>query len=287
MADYTFSTLTSAVAGFSTTSFDSDFISNSLITENLICYLDSSIESSYSGTGSNWFDLSRTENNAILSGNYSYSDYSLIFANGGKATITNNSSFNFSGDFSIECYIYMTNSPDNLFPSALVSSWGEFGSIDNKFILFINSSGNLVFQANGESNQLTHPSTINLNQWYHIVVSRIDGVVNLYVNGVKGSSLSYPSSITPSLDILIATYSAADDNYSFQGKLPLVRVYNGRGLNENEVVRNSRTISISPSLGSISVGNMDFSNINQTVPGWLTGRRPVDGQVFPRGVYNK
>jgi hypothetical protein len=30
--------------------------------------------------------------------------------------------------------------------------------------------------------------------------------------------------------------------------------------------------------------NISFS---ETIPGWLTGRRPSQGQVFPRGVYNK
>ena len=28
-------------------------------------------------------------------------------------------------------------------------------------------------------------------------------------------------------------------------------------------------------------------NFDETRTGWLTGRRPVSGQVFPRGVYNK
>ena len=28
-------------------------------------------------------------------------------------------------------------------------------------------------------------------------------------------------------------------------------------------------------------------NFDETRPGWLTGRRPAQGQVFPRGVYNK
>lgn len=28
-------------------------------------------------------------------------------------------------------------------------------------------------------------------------------------------------------------------------------------------------------------------NFDETRPGWLTGRRPAQGQIFPRGVYNK
>ena len=32
--------------------------------------------------------------------------------------------------------------------------------------------------------------------------------------------------------------------------------------------------------------NRDLS-FTETRPGWLTGRRPSQGQLFPRGVYNK
>ena len=32
--------------------------------------------------------------------------------------------------------------------------------------------------------------------------------------------------------------------------------------------------------------NRDIS-FNETRPGFLTGRRPSQGQVFPRGIYNK
>jgi len=28
-------------------------------------------------------------------------------------------------------------------------------------------------------------------------------------------------------------------------------------------------------------------SFTETRPGWLTGRRPSQGQLFPRGVYNK
>lgn len=43
------------------------------------------------------------------------------------------------------------------------------------------------------------------------------------------------------------------------------------------------TINPSPTDIKVNFG----LGINSTIPGWLTGRRPVSGQVFPRGVYNK
>jgi len=53
-------------------------------------------------------------------------------------------------------------------------------------------------------------------------------------------------------------------------------------------VQSTSSYTIEPSNGTVSVGNIDLSaSINETRPGWLTGRRPSQGQVFPRGVYNK
>lgn len=36
-----------------------------------------------------------------------------------------------------------------------------------------------------------------------------------------------------------------------------------------------------------SIGVSTESLYTETVPGWLTGRRPTTGQLYPRGVFNK
>ena len=36
-----------------------------------------------------------------------------------------------------------------------------------------------------------------------------------------------------------------------------------------------------------SIGVSTASLYKETVPGWLTGRRPTTGQLYPRGVLNK
>ena len=36
-----------------------------------------------------------------------------------------------------------------------------------------------------------------------------------------------------------------------------------------------------------SIGVSTESLYKETIPGWLTGRRPTTGQLYPRGVFNK
>ena len=55
-------------------------------------------------------------------------------------------------------------------------------------------------------------------------------------------------------------------------------------------VQSIAAYTVSVSNGTVSLVNVspsDFNILTNTIPGWLTGRRPSQGQVFPRGVYNK
>tara|TARA_B100000212_G_scaffold34700_1_gene22533 strand:+ start:1994 stop:2236 length:243 start_codon:yes stop_codon:yes gene_type:complete len=49
------------------------------------------------------------------------------------------------------------------------------------------------------------------------------------------------------------------------------------------------TFTVNPSNGTVALSttgtNLDI--FDSTRPGFLTGRRPVKGQLYPRGVYNK
>ena len=48
--------------------------------------------------------------------------------------------------------------------------------------------------------------------------------------------------------------------------------------------------TVSPSNVIVSSGDLNasvYGIIDGTIPGYLTGRRPQTGQLYPRGVYNK
>ncbi len=48
--------------------------------------------------------------------------------------------------------------------------------------------------------------------------------------------------------------------------------------------------TVNPSNVIVSSGDLNasvYGILNGTIPGYLTGRRPQTGQLYPRGVYNK
>jgi len=56
------------------------------------------------------------------------------------------------------------------------------------------------------------------------------------------------------------------------------------------IVQSTASFTVIPSNGTVAIGNQSgttFGLVTSTRPGFLTGRRPVQGQLFPRGVYNK
>ena len=51
-------------------------------------------------------------------------------------------------------------------------------------------------------------------------------------------------------------------------------------------VASTAAYTVETSIGTINVANLNIG-IGTAVTGWLTGRRPALGQLYPRGVYNK
>ena len=221
----------------------------SIVEEGLVLHLDSTNSSSYGGSGSTWTDISGRDNNATLIGGYNYVNSQMVFADNSYARIPMDPDFDLLGDFTFETVVYMTGTPDATYPSGLISCWSELDDGNrNNFLLAVNSSRQVFVQMNNTSLLITHPTAIDLNRWHHIAFTRRGSTVELYVDGVKHSlgTTSYSSIVLMRRDYLeIGRYSASTGQ-SFEGSIPVVRVYTGRGLTSQEIYENSRTIPYYP-----------------------------------------
>ena len=299
MANYSFPSLTTAVVGIASTVSRSTEIRYARqynrvgFTTNLILELDSMEPLSLADvsgdvnvgviTSGIWYDLTKPQFNATLFGSNSYDGRRVVFADTGYAGLDDDQNFNFIGDFAIEIAFNMTGTPSAIFPSALIASWNNLGSSDNKFIIYIGSSGNIVLGINGESNTWTYPETISLNTNYHTIVTRRDGVIKWWLNGQLGSEITYAAAIEPTLGYQIGTY-AASSGQAFEGGIDLVRIYRDRSLGDMEI-RVLYDQSINRSIISQTSGTKTLGNYQMNV---ATARdasnenRPVTGQLYPR-----
>jgi hypothetical protein len=223
--------------------------STSIVEEGLVLYLESTNSSSYGGAGNTWTDISGRGNDATLIGNYSFANSQMIFTDNGYARIPIDPDFDLIGDFAFETIVYMTGTPDSTYPSGLISCWSELDDGNrNNFLLAVNSSRQVFVQMNNNSLLVTHPTPLDLNRWHHIVFTRRGSTVELYIDSVKHSleTTSYSDNVLMRRDHLeIGRYSASSGQ-SFEGSIPVVRIYTGRGLSSQEIYENSRTIPYYP-----------------------------------------
>jgi hypothetical protein len=102
--------------------------------------------------------------------------------NGDYLTLGGQSAFVFgTGDFTIEMFAYVTNTANTIFDLRPSTPSGAY-------ITIYVTGGVIYYYANG-ANQI-NGGTLPLNQWVHIVASRVSSNTRLFINGVQ-AGLTY------------------------------------------------------------------------------------------------
>ena len=217
-------------------------------TDGLVLCLDAANSKSYPGSGTTWTDLSGNGNNGTLVNGVGYNSGnggSLVFDGvNDYGVLSNTSSLRpGAGDFTIEAWIYKTGtSGGNVGDVATIygTAWSGF-SAAGAWILYANeNSGTKITFAIWSSLIVTSTTTILTNQWYHIVVSRIGTTVRLYINNVlESTGTSSANANNSAYNIYVGLYYDPFGYVGyFNGRIPIVRLYNGKGLTAAEVSQN-------------------------------------------------
>ena len=219
------------------------------ITNDLIFYVDAANPSSYPGTGTAWFDISRSR----ISG-------SLI--NGPTFNSANLGSIVFDGT---NDYVELINDSRTQFTNksqATIEAWvnaSSFSGTGNRFIysqffsggntscgIFINTSGKLVFgyrdtvqQTGGSLKTLTSNTTLLTNTIYHVAATFEAGVVTrVYINGTLDNNTVQNNNIASvNPDFIRIARLFTDGVDFFNGRIYSVKAY-FRALTPSEILQN-------------------------------------------------
>jgi hypothetical protein len=128
-----------------------------------------------------------------------------------------------TGDFTIECWLYMTNT------SGIQCIYESRPSgAEGAYILFYANSGTPTLYVNG-GNVLAASSALSTNTWYHIALCRGGGSTRIFINGTQsGSTYSDTNSYLNGANRpYIGIDNSANSTYALRGYIDDLRITKG------------------------------------------------------------
>jgi hypothetical protein len=186
----------------------------------------------------------------------------------GSVSVVSNPIFAFNADFTIEGWFYFNTNNVGYQPLICADSGGDATA----WALVLETNNTLTFYGSTGSGWTLISSTTYIppiNEWIHIVVSRIDNNLLIYANGSLiplSSSSGLTTSIASGTTVRIGGYNYFPDYArTFNGYIDDVRVVKGKALYTSNFT--PPTSELTSDVGSDVIGNflaIDVSNNNLT-----------------------
>lgn len=153
---------------------------------------------------------------------------SLSTGTSGALADSSSSDFGLPSDYTIECFI----KPSSRVDGAIISHFNTSGLDSPGWQIYYNTSGKIDFyQFSGGGDYLIRGSAVlPLDDFTHVAVSRVSGVVSLYVGGLFGGSVN--NSViygNTGLRMSIGYQFQGGARYPFRGLIDEVRITRGVG----------------------------------------------------------
>ena len=236
---------------------------DNVVTDNMVVYLDAGNNSSYSGSGTSWNDISGNSNNFTLTNGPTYSSSdggSIVFdgANDFATSAINASFFAFgTGDYSYGVWAKMdsTGNTESLLSCGTPDGGGTPNSFQLDFEgantrirhLFRDASSQRNFLPLGADDAVALVGT----DWFYVMVvnDRSENELKMYINSTVLTTGDSNSTYGTGTDV--HNFSAASDsNGTFKigvnrggsafidGRVAQVHIYKGKALTASEVLQN-------------------------------------------------
>ena len=220
-----------------------------IVTEKLALYIDTSVATSYTGSGTTLFDLSGNERDCTLEGGASVTG-SVVVLDGQPQYISTTYLPNLDGAYTYKLWLY-DDAPGIIASTstALISNYGATFTKPHSY-LHISSNGTLQASernSTGVYGEILKGPSIATGEWVHIVSSATATQRILYVNGAQVGSANRPGgSVTSTQAIVIGGNHMG--RYQTR-RLGPVRIYYDKAPMSAEVTQNFNAENSMPHLG--------------------------------------
>ena len=193
-----------------------------IVTSGLVMLLDAANPKSYSGSGTTVTDISRNGNNGTLIGSPTYTSGAggyFSFSTSSYIQYTNASLIP-TTDFAIDTWVYYTATNQ--------TNISNIGNESTGRIVFYTSSNSIFYNIYGSS-AVTMATGFVYSVWNHIVITRINGIIIAYLNGVPGTALTLSGTLG----------NVNGTNFGLNtGNVSVYRYYQGAGLTYSQILQN-------------------------------------------------
>jgi hypothetical protein len=218
---------------------------SSIVTSDLLLYIDAENPNSYGGTGNTCYDLSANLNNGTLSTSTMFNNAATPKKFTFNGTSANNASFvptkfntPYIGKTVIVAAKMDANFGTNLFRALFGNPGGTATSRNFNFYVYHNGSGFQLHFSAGDA-WLSDVVPLVTGQWYVFAVTQDANSVRFYINGglvkiINGTAIQQYQSTTNE-------FLGNADNY-WKGDINIALIYK-RGLSAAEILQNFNSIS--------------------------------------------
>ena len=245
--------------------------------DGLKLYLDAGKGLSYSGSGSNWVDLSGNYNNGTLINGptFNSANEGTIAFDGTNDYISFNTQPLSSTAFTIILNFKVSSFTAQGTKFRRLIAINQTGyAFDNPFAFFVNDTGQLGYLfGNGSTNTeemitITGGPTLEINKWYHATLTFNGTQKKLYIGGNLVSTITNSTTFTNSLNNKLIIGSRNGTDGCLQGSIGAVHIYD-RALSDAEVLSNYAIYSNRYILGVVTSGLLLYIDPNnlQSYPG--------------------
>lgn len=206
-----------------------------IVTSGLLLHLDAANTTSYSGSGSTWFDLSGANRNATINGTVSFTDgYFNTTSDSTYISMPNTGLLPGTGDFTYSCWVYFNSfdSYDTIF---------ENGSWQDCLLLRLENNTNMTVHAES-AYRGAFTWTATASTWYNIVFMRSSTTCSMYINNVlTGTPFAMNVDINlanPNLFIMRSQHATGQFT---NGRISFFSIYN-KALSTEERLQNFNAV---------------------------------------------
>ena len=152
---------------------------------------------------------------------FKYGSSSAYFDGADYLTTPTNGRFDFgTGDFTIECWIYMgVNSNSYMIFTGGVTNSGNVNFGVNSSKLYFGGSGGVIV--------LTGTTTLKTNTWQHVAIVRFGTSLTSYIDGVLDKTVTDTNNYITTTEVSVGAYQAAVGVWDFKGYIDDLRVTKG------------------------------------------------------------